>query len=402
MNAPTWMVDWRKALLATATKVTIDLEPFRTTRKPRPSPGTASEVLAAAKAPRPALVATVQEAVTGTGLEAGFRVDVFRDDELVRSYAIVWESSLGTFMASQCTLRATKVSVEDGWTVSVQLDAEQQRGQIDVVYRAMYDHLLDGGHKLPEDQFARIRLVNRTLSGLGLTLSTTGDDPRCRPVIVRPGQAAEVMLKQLVSVLVARQVLSGLMGSAHRAVDARRLLDLSEQEFDVFAQIYGWGDESHDERPLESELCRRFGAWVGKRSPELDLKFEERELEVELDGQRPDIALRRAPETLLVEAKLGLTRDSVRTGLTQAAEYSFHLPRASVDAPVLLLLGEPPEFHGPAFAMFVEQTARHLGVGVFVERVGAVPFTPWPTPGAVFAAVQRPGHQIVGDLLRLE
>lgn len=400
MDAPRWMSDWRDEMLSTKPEVTIDLSGLQGWRKPRSLPDVAASVMHRVRQPLEPLTLRVGEPMHGKGLAAAFRIDLLRGAQGVRSYGIAWRRDQGTFMALQCPADADVLGDDQKWTVEVQLTASQRAGVDPVVYRAMYDHLLDRGRRLPPEQLTRVRAVNFSLARMGLELVTLGgDDPRSRPVLIQPGQPGTTWLRQVGAALVARQVLAGVMGSAHWRPHAAALLGLRPATSVVaFGRAFGWDDAgTPDPRVLESDLVRRFRTWAGEVDPSLDATLPVGELSPSVDGQIPDVAVGPTERLVVVEAKLGLERDSVRTGLAQAAEYAFHLSRSRTPAPVLLLLGEAPDLHGVAFSAFVRSTAQRLEVPVVVEVQGSH-FRAWHGDGPAWAEVGRRQPRLAGAL----
>jgi len=365
------MIAWRAEMLTTAPTVEIDLEPFRAARKARPVPWAKPETMKAVRAPLTPLTVRIGEEMTGVGLDAVFRIDLCRGDDVVRSYGIAWRRKEGTLIALQCACDADRLRDDQQWTIEVGLTEGQQLGGDPVVYRAMYAHLLSGGYALKADQLFRVRSVNYALAALGLDLVTEGDDPRCRPILLQPGQSGKAWLRQIGAVLVARQVFAGIMGSDRWAPNAAALLGMPRAVLSVFGAAYRWDDASvQNERVLEADLVRRFKRWAVAAAPGTEVDEPISGLLDVVDGQIPDIALGPRVRLVVVEAKLGLTRDSIRTGLAQAREYGFHLDRSAEPAPAVLLVGEPPGFHGDPFAEYVRATAAVLNLVVITEVRG--------------------------------
>lgn len=372
MKAPDWMRTWRDELLATRPELAIDVNAFRVCRKARSLPDVDAAVMKMVRAPLAPLTLRVGEEMRGHGLDTAFRLDFVRGDKPIRSYGIAWRKEKGTFMALQCPADADELRDDQQWTIEVQLSKGQTEGKEPVIYRAMYSHLLDGGRALTAEQLERVRAVNRALAALGLELTTIkDDDPLCRPVLRLPGQAATAILRQVAATVVARQVLAGLMGSGRWAPNAAALLGLRPASaLDAYSRAYRWDDErERDVKPLESELVRRFQGWIARIDPTTDPELAFTDVAADFDGQIPDLAIGPRQRVAIIEAKLGHTRDSVRTGLSQAREYAFHARTSPAAPPVCLLIGEPPQFHGRAFAEFVVDAARRLEVPVVVEQI---------------------------------
>ncbi len=400
MKAPVWMREWREELLATSPEIEIKMEAFKAGQTvPRRVKEATPEVTEAVDAGLPRLTARVGRRLSGDGLASAFRVDLYRGSKHVRSLAVAWRREPGTFIVLRCSKDAKSVSDGVNWIVEVQVS---EHGQLDgrpLTYQALYSHLNDGGHALKAEQVGLVRNVVRALHGLGLELAPAEVDPRRRPMLLTPGSTPARWLEEVVSTAVARILCAGLLGSKRWAEEGRTLVGWSDKWFAAFGYAWSWrGLSSVREAALERDLCARFVRWA-QTTDRVQVVSEDADgaLWPVVDGQRPDLRVVERNDVAVLEAKLGLTRDSVRTGLAQAREYAFHLQASGHRWPVLLLLGEVPEYHGQAFARYVADTAGRLGIGVLVES-GATEFTVWrPVPGGGELA---DGGGLVGWLCR--
>ena len=400
MKAPVWMRDWREALLAASPEIEIGMEAFKAGQSvPRRVKDATPTVTEAVDAGLPPLTARVGRRLSGDGLESAFRVDLYRAGKHVRSLAVAWRREPGTFIVLRCARDAKAVSDGVNWIVEVQVGEEGQRGDRPLTYQALYSHLNDGGHALKSDQVGVVRNVVRALHGLGLELDAAEVDPRRRPMLLTPGAPPARWLEEVVKTTVARMMCAGLLGSKRWAEEGRTLVGWSDELFAAFGYAWSWrGLSSVREAALERDLCGRFERWA-QAAGQVQVVSEDADgvLWPVVDGQRPDVRVVERDDVAVLEAKLGLTRDSVRTGLAQAREYAFHLQASGRRWPVLLLLGEKPEYHGQPFARYVADTAGRLGIGVLVET-GATEFTVWrPVPGGAELA---DGRGFVGWLCR--
>ena len=390
-----WMKGWRDALLASEVEVEVPLEAFRAGRKARNVPDVAAAVTDVITGELPSVKARIGRKMTGEGLDSAFRLDFWRDAKHVRSYAIAWRKEKGTFVALKCAKDADHPNDGVGWAVEIQLQPDERTGSRAVEYRALY-RLLKAGHALRPDEVQSVRSVNRSLHDLGLPLTAAESDPRRRPLLFSPGATPTAWLQGVARTIVARQMLAGLLESEQWAMDARTLLGWDANAFAAFAYAYGWvGVTSQREAVLERDLARRFAKHAERAIPMATVEVEVTSLCTHVDGQRPDVAVHHPDGCVVVEVKLGLTRDSVRTGLAQAAEYGYHLAAAGRPAPVVLLLGEAPEYHGAAFAAYVRTMARQLRVTVASEHWG----TEFRVSAPVANAAGEPNYHLVDSLL---
>ncbi len=398
MKAPTWMLEWRNALIAESPEVEIDLEAFKAGQAiPRrlKDPTPARTMAVTANLPR--LTARVGRKLSGDQLESAFRVDLHREGEHVRSLAVAWRRDPGTFIVLRCAKDAQSVGDGVNWIVEVQAGEGGRLGNRPLAYKALYSHLNDGGHSLRAEQVGLVRNVVRTLHGLGLRLEPAEIDPRRRPMLLTTDSSPSVWLSEVVKTVVARILCAGLLGSKRWTEESRTLLGWSNEEFADFAYAWRWrGLSSVTEAALERDLCNRFTRWAqAKKDVQVVTEDSDGVLGPMVDGQRPDLRVVERSDVAVLEAKLGLTRSSIRTGLGQAREYAFHLQASGCRWPVLLLLGEEPNYHGHAFAKYVEDAAGRLGIGIVVER-GGTDFIVWKhAPGG---GEQPYGGGLVGGL----
>lgn len=381
------MRQWSAELLRARPTIRIPMGAFEAGRSPRYVKNATESGRELIRDGLPDLEARVVSAMRGSGVEAAFSVEILRDGEVARTYGIGWRTDPGTLIVVRCPRGATRLDDGANWTVEIQPGTwEPQESSDGLLYAALYSHLLERGRALPADDLGLVRNAVRALHALGLELESDTGDPRRRPLILTPGRSPEERLRELVCVVISRVFFAGLFDGSKRWHDeARALSGTKRKELHAFAMAFGWrGPGAKLESALERDLCSRFAKWAASKS---DVSVVEEDKDGALfglvDGQRPDLTLREGEaevETAVVEAKLGLTRDSVRTGLAQSREYGFHLERKGRRWPVILLVGEPPEFHSPAFADFVHDAASRLEIAVVVERA-ATEFACWhPLP----------------------
>ena len=380
MKPPQWMRNWVDSIIETGADVEVDVAAFKAGRTvPRQRRGTSPTTAAAIDEGHPQLNARVGRRLKGAGLSCCFRLDLDRDGKHVRSYAVAWRREKGTFIVLRCGRDARSIQDGANWIIENELGPAEYQGKRALAYKAFFSHLNEGGHALRADEAGRVRTVVRALHELGLELQAAEADPRRRPLLFTPGASATDWLGQVANATLARMVCAGLLGSKHWAEEARRLLGWTNETFDAFAYGWGWrGLSAVREAALERDLCARFKRWATRSKPGVDVVAEDQDgaLYDYVDGQRPDLRIVEGADEVVIEAKLGLTRSSVRTGLAQAREYAYHLAESGRPRPVLLLLAEPPSFHGARFAEYVRDTAERLQVGVVVEQ-GAIDFRVW-------------------------
>jgi hypothetical protein len=400
MNPPEWMRDWRESLLTAPPEIAIDLGVFRAGQAaPRRVKEATPAINETVERGLPSLTARVGRRLAGEGLACGFRIDLYRDGEHARSLAVAWRRDPGTFIVLRCARDAATISDGVNWVVEIQV-GDQERREGPLIYQALYSHLNDGGHALAADDVGRVRNVVRSLDGLGLDLEPAEVDPRRRPRLITPGASMGRWLEEVVKTVIARMMCAGLLGSKRWAEEARTLVNWPDKTFAAYAHAWSWrGTSAVREAALERDLCGRFQRWAQGNTNSVRVVSEDRDgvLWRLVDGQRPDLRVEEGDDVAVIEAKLGLTRDSVRTGIAQSQEYAFHLHSLGHRWPVLLLLGEPPEYHGHRFAEYVRDTAGRLGIGVLVER-GATDFMVWrPAPRS---PEHGPGSGLVGWFCR--
>lgn len=377
-KAPTWIREWCEHLFKTAPEIQIGMAGFQARSVPRKVNHLPPTAVEAVEAGLPNLTARIGRRLAGEGLTAGFRVDLYQAETHTRSLAVAWRPEKQTLVVLRCAKHASSVSDTTNWIVELHVgDNDPYIGQ-SVLYEYLYSHLLEGGRGLEADQVGLVRNVVRSLHSLSLNLSPADHDPRRHPELFTRGQSPERWLEEVVKTTIARMLCAGLLGSERWAGESRTLVGWSAEMFAAFAHVWGWrGVAKTRETALERDLCDRFERWVKQRQGvEVDREHAVGDCLQEVDGQRPDIWVKKGGDEVVIEAKLGLTRDSIRTGLAQAREYAFHLNNSERPRPVLLLLGEEPKFHGPRFEAYVKDTALLLGIGVLVET-GATEFKVW-------------------------
>jgi hypothetical protein len=231
------------------------------------------------------------------------------------------------------------------------------------------------GLKKDGDQTLRAASI---LSNLGLPLA---DPLESLPgvILFAPWLDATRWLANLAATTVVRILLTGLQRkNCKYEARAMRLLQLDEREFRNYRLAFGWLDKSFsvDERKLEAALVKDFRHWC----QDFRRTWEPWNPDTALfDGQRPDGAFRdEKGRVILIEAKLGLARSMVRTGLSQAAEYLFHLRNsnhpAAVASETWLLVGSGVrDTFGAGFDRFAREAASLLNVGLIELDPGAAP-----------------------------
>ena len=356
---PSWLREWLEAVRKgrIAKKMTIDVAAF--------------EVGGKSKRPWPKLRVEITGARKNEGLARAFGFTL-RSDRLAKG-AVSYVCGWGKANAALFVRRGEAASMAPPWIVRLQPPAQEAK---------FYHHLRRGKTQAVHTNDADYLRIVQSLRRLGLrgALDSNG---RLAPTIFDPAATEDTWLANLVRTVVLRTVISGLLRKSDQYERwTMKLLGLDElSELDAFRRRHRWNEgqgalaEGRYVRRLEKQLERGFEAFVKHRAAEegVPLHVLDHQNAADWDSQRPDILLAGHPEDepqVVIEAKLGHSRDSIRTGLAQAAEYAFHFRnRFRQQASAYLLLGMPPSHLGDVFEDYVHVVAGSLGVGVICQEL---------------------------------